>query len=96
MVKFKAVILALAFLAVLFASLSLTPWKTAGEVQKSLAGEVQQSIYGQRTGERFPESGIANIGMQIFTTYVFPFEILALVLTAALVGAVYVARREAA
>ena len=88
MVKYKVVILALAFLAVLFASLSLTPWKTTGEAQPLL--------FKQMLGERLPESGIANIGIQIFTTYVFPFEILALVLTAALVGAVYVARREAA
>jgi len=34
------------------------------------------------------------VGMEIFTLYVFPFEILALVLTAALVGAIWVARRD--
>jgi NADH:ubiquinone oxidoreductase subunit 6 (subunit J) len=33
--------------------------------------------------------------LQIFTTYFFPFEVLALVLTAALGGAVYVARKDA-
>ncbi len=45
---------------------------------------------------RMPESGIGDIGFEIFTIYVFPFEILALVLTAALVGAVWVARKEVA
>ncbi len=88
MVKFKVVILALAFLAVLFASLSVTPWKSTGEKQAL--------PFEQNPGVRVPESRIGDVGMEIFTTYVFPFEILALVLTAALVGAVYVARREAA
>lgn len=87
MVKFKAVILALAFLAVLFASFSITSWKSTGEAQPI--------PFEKTPGERLPESRIGDIGMEIFTTYVFPFEILALVLTAALVGAVYVARREA-
>ena len=88
MVKYKVVILALAFLAVLFASLSVTPWKATGEKQPF--------TFEQKPGERLPESRIGDVGMEIFTIYVFPFEILALVLTAALVGAVYVARREAA
>ena len=42
-----------------------------------------------------PESGIGDIGIEIFTIYVFPFEVLALVLTAALVGAIYIARKDA-
>ncbi len=88
MVKYKVVILALAFLAVLFASLSLTPWKSTGVAQPL--------PFEQNPGERLPESRIGDVGMEIFTTYVFAFEILALVLTAALVGAVYVARKEVA
>ncbi len=86
MVKYKIVILALAFLAVLFASLSVTPW---AQVVK------QPYTFEPNEGYRVPESGIGNIGMEIFTIYVFPFEVLALVLTAALVGAIYVARKEA-
>jgi NADH-quinone oxidoreductase subunit J len=43
-----------------------------------------------------PESGIGDVGFEIFTSYVFAFEILALVLPAALVGAICVARKEAA
>jgi len=87
MVNYKLIILALAFLAALVASLSLTDW---GESEK------QPFSYEPNEGLRMPESGIGDIGMEIFTTYVFAFEILALVLTAALVGAVYVARKEVA
>ena len=87
MVKYKIVILTLAFLAALFASLSLTPWGQGLEKQYSFVPV---------EGNRLPESGIGDVGLEIFTIYVFAFEILALVLTAALVGAVYVARKEAA
>jgi NADH:ubiquinone oxidoreductase subunit 6 (subunit J) len=85
MVKYKIVILTLAFLAALFGSLSVTPW---GQ------GEKQPLSYQPNEGMRMPESGIGDVGMEIFTLYVFPFEILALVLTAALVGAIYVARKD--
>ncbi len=85
MVKYKIVILTLAFLAALFASLSVTPW---GQ------GEKQPLSFQPKEGMRLPESGIGDVGMEIFTLYVFPFEILALVLTAALVGAIYVARKD--
>jgi F420H2 dehydrogenase subunit J len=87
MVNYKNVVLTLAFLAALFASLSLTPWEQ---------GQKGASNYVPLDGLRVPESGIGNIGIDIFTTYVFSFEILALVLTAALVGAIYLARKEVA
>jgi NADH-quinone oxidoreductase subunit J len=86
MVKYKTVILILAFLAAFFASVSLTPWEE-GAKQPGMA-------YEPREGARVPESGIGNIGTEIFTIYVFPFEVLSLVLTAALVGAIYIARKE--
>ncbi len=87
MVRYKLIILTLAFLAALFASLSVTNWGTP--VSAPLSFEPKE-------GNRLPESGIGDIGFEIFTSYVFAFEILALVLTAALVGAVYVARKEVA
>jgi len=88
MVKYniKIIVLTLAFLSVLFASLSITNWGMPEE---------KQIPYGSREGVRYPESGIGEIGMEIFTTYVFSFEVLALVLTAALVGAIFIARKEA-
>lgn len=87
MVDYKLIILALAFLAALFASLSVTNWGSS---------EKQPFAYEPGEGLRLPESGIGDIGIEIFTIYVFAFEILALVLTAALVGAVYIARKEVA
>ncbi|VVB69205.1 F(420)H(2) dehydrogenase subunit J [uncultured archaeon] len=87
MVNYKIIILTLAFLAALFASLSITNWGV---------GENQPISFEPRAGLRLPESGIGDVGMEIFTSYVFPFEVLALVLIAALVGAVYVARKEVA
>jgi NADH-quinone oxidoreductase subunit J len=85
MVKYKTLILILAFLAVLFASLSITPWEQ---------GQKEPSQFVPREGLRVPESGIGDIGTEIFTIYVFSFEVLALVLTAALIGAIYVARKD--
>lgn len=87
MVKFKIIIITLAFLAALFASFSLTNWG---------ASEKQPLSFEPLEGLRLPESGIGDVGFEIFTSYVFAFEILALVLTAALVGAVWVARKEVA
>ncbi|OPY52557.1 MAG: F(420)H(2) dehydrogenase subunit J [Methanosaeta sp. PtaU1.Bin060] len=87
MVNYKLIILTLAFLAALFASLSVTNWG---------AGEKPPFSYEPKEGLRQPESGVGDVGLEIFTIYVFPFEILALVLTAALVGAVYIARKEVA
>ncbi len=87
MVKFKIIIITLAFLAALFASLSLSDWG---------ASEEQLLSFEPGEGLRLPESGIGDVGFEIFTSYVFAFEVLALVLTAALVGAVWVARKEVA
>ncbi len=87
MVKYKIIIITLAFLAALFASFSLSDWGTG--IEQPLSFEPQEGL-------RLPESGIGDVGLEIFTSYVFAFEILALVLTAALVGAVWVARKEVA
>jgi len=40
------------------------------------------------------ESGIVHIGRELFTTYVVPFEVLSLLLLSALVGAIYLAKRD--
>ncbi len=39
-------------------------------------------------------SGIVTIGTEIFTTYVVAFEVLALVLLAALIGGIYLAKED--
>lgn len=87
MAKYKLIILTLAFLAALVASLSVTDWGPVTEHPLS---------YVPAEGIRLPESGVGDIGIEIFTIYAFSFEILALILTAALVGAVWVARKEVA
>ena len=87
MAKYKLIILTLAFLAALVASLSVTDWGPVTE---------QPLSYVPAEGMRLPESGVGDIGLEIFTIYAFSFGILALILTAALVGAVWVARKEVA
>ncbi|MCJ7445206.1 MAG: dehydrogenase [Methanotrichaceae archaeon] len=84
--KIKVIILTLAFLALLFTAFSITHWGVPEE---------KRYIYESWEGARYPESGIGEIAMEIFTIYVFSFEVLALVLTAALVGAIYIAKKEA-
>ena len=85
MVKVKTAILMLIFLAALIVFIAATPW--GGEEKGSFSFE-------PREGARAPESGIGEIGVEIFTIYLFPFEVLSLVLLAALIGAIYVARKE--
>jgi NADH-quinone oxidoreductase subunit J len=41
-----------------------------------------------------PSGNIATVGMELFTRFVLPFEIASLILLAAIVGAVVVARRK--
>ena len=86
MVKVKTTILALIFLATVIVFLAATPW----------GGEKSSYSFEPREGARMPESGIGDIGVEIFTLYLFPFEVLALVLLAALIGAIYIARKEIA
>jgi NADH:ubiquinone oxidoreductase subunit K len=59
MAKYKVAILTLAFLAALFASLSITQWDQG-------QGEKQLYSYQPREAARMPESGIGDIGLQIF------------------------------
>ncbi len=85
MVKVKTAILMLIFLAALIVFIAATPW--GGEKNGSYSFE-------PREGVRAPESGIGEVGVELFTIYLFPFEVLSLVLLAALIGAIYVARKE--
>lgn len=54
-----------------------------------------RSSYGSPVNARFIENGkIETIGKALFTTYVFPFEMISLVLLAAAVGAVVLTKRH--
>jgi NADH:ubiquinone oxidoreductase subunit 6 (subunit J) len=44
--------------------------------------------------ESMDTSGIEHVGGLLFTKYVIPFEVLALVLLAALLGSLYMAKKE--
>jgi len=46
--------------------------------------------------ERSPRGGLADIGLELFGPFALPFEIASLVLLAAIIGAVVLARRRAA
>ncbi|MBE0523849.1 MAG: NADH-quinone oxidoreductase subunit J [Methanosarcinales archaeon] len=39
-------------------------------------------------------SGIEHVGGQLFTKYIVPFEVLSLILLAALLGSIYMAKKE--
>lgn len=41
-----------------------------------------------------PETGVAQLGQKLMTDYILPLEVLALLLTAAMIGAVIIALRE--
>jgi len=69
---------ALLFLAVVALAIVTTTWITVDELPQNLADQ----------------SNIEAIGVQIFTQFVIPFEVLSLVLLSALIGAVYIAKSE--
>ncbi|MGB3943531.1 MAG: NADH-quinone oxidoreductase subunit J [Methanothrix sp.] len=85
MVKVKTAILMLIFLATLIVFFAASPWDGA---------EKSPYSFEPREGVRAPESGVADIGVELFTIYIFAFEVLALVLLAAMIAAIYVARKE--
>lgn len=66
----------------------------AGALFVVLAALIVQS-FGGTAATPVGGPGIADIGIAIFSAWVFPFELLSMLLLAALVGAVLLARREA-
>jgi NADH-quinone oxidoreductase subunit J len=59
-----------------------------------LAAAVSGSFVGTRSAGLVIEPAVVAIGHQLMTTYVLPLEVLALLLTAALIGAVIIAMKE--
>jgi NADH-quinone oxidoreductase subunit J len=51
---------------------------------------------GQHSGAGMPLGSLSTIGMALFGPFAFPFEVASLVLLAAIIGAVVLARRKAA
>jgi NADH-quinone oxidoreductase subunit J len=66
----------------------------AAAVFAVLAAAVSGSFVGTRSAGLVIEPAVVAIGHQLMTTYVLPLEVLALLLTAALIGAVIIAMKE--
>jgi NADH-quinone oxidoreductase subunit J len=66
----------------------------AAAVFAVLAGVVLSSPAARRTLPPPPETTVAQIGKQLMTHYILPLEVIGLLLSAALIGAVLVALRE--
>jgi len=77
--KILNAVVALLFLAVVGMSVAGTAWS-----------DLEEPI----TFIEEDSSGIVHIGTEIFTTYVVAFEVLALVLLAALIGGIYLAKED--
>jgi NADH-quinone oxidoreductase subunit J len=61
-----------------------------------LIGVAQHGISGQHSAQAkltVPENNVTQLGRSIFTTWIFPFEITAGLLTIAVIGAVVMSRR---
>ena len=71
-------VVAVLFFAVVALAVVGTSWTTVDELPQNVADQ----------------SNIEAIGVLIFTQFVFPFEVLALVLLSALIGAIYIAHSE--
>ena len=69
---------AILFFAVVALAVVSTTWITVDELPQNLADQ----------------SNIEAIGVLIFTQFVFPFEVLSIVLLGALIGAIYIAKGE--
>jgi len=73
-----SMIVALLFFAVVAVSVAGTSWNTVDQLPENAVDQ----------------SNIEAIGVLLFTKFVVPFEVLSLILLAALIGAVYMARSE--
>ncbi|HIH44032.1 MAG TPA: dehydrogenase [Candidatus Methanoperedenaceae archaeon] len=70
------------FIVIAFAAVD-TPW-----------GKPRDITYIDGQGNVTDQSGIKHVGKALLTTYVLPFEVLSLLLLAALIGAIYLAKKE--
>jgi NADH-quinone oxidoreductase subunit J len=62
-----------------------------------VVGSLVAAVVGTRAGGgtvAAPAGGVADVGRRLFTDYLFPFEVTSIVLLAALVGALTLARRR--
>ncbi|HSE95190.1 MAG TPA: NADH-quinone oxidoreductase subunit J, partial [Methylomirabilota bacterium] len=63
----------------------------------AVVGSLMAAVVGTRAGEgpgAAPPGGVADVGRRLFTDYLFPFEVTSVLLLAALIGALTLARRR--
>lgn len=60
----------------------------------TMATAILKSPGGQRTAAPMAEVSVKTLGQKLMTDYVLPLEVMALLLTAAMLGAVIIAMRE--
>ena len=79
------------------APVATSPWwglLIAGAVFATMAGAVISSVVVKRTEVPRPEITVKQIGAKLLHEYVLPLEVIALLLTAAMIGAVIIAMQE--
>ncbi len=77
-----------------FAGKWLSGLIVAGLVFATVAGCIMSSPFAQRPAPAAPEATVKQIGDALMTKYVLPLEILGLLLTAAMIGAVIIAMKD--
>ena len=76
---------------------TVTPWagiSVAVGAFLTMALAVLASPVGKRLAAPAPEVSVKTLGQKLMTDYVLPLEVMALLLTAAMLGAVIIAMRE--
>lgn len=104
MVLFTFVVLLLNLRREEFIGARVTPWKVAAVAATAVfavktAGAVLAASAGSRAADLDAPGlqtygGIRDVGRELVTTYLFPFELTSVLLLVAILGAVLIARRE--
>jgi NADH-quinone oxidoreductase subunit J len=75
----------------------LRPARRVAAPVAAVVGGLVAAVVGTRTGggtAAAPAGGVADVGRLLFTDYLFPFEVTSVLLLAALIGALTLARRR--
>jgi NADH-quinone oxidoreductase subunit J len=78
-----------------FSARWLTGVAAAGAVFAVVAGCIMASSFTNRQATSAPETTVKQIGEALMTKFVLPLEVLGLLLTAAMIGAVIIAMKDA-
>jgi NADH-quinone oxidoreductase subunit J len=76
---------------------ALRPARRFAAPVAAVVGGLMAAVVGARAGGKTaaaPAGGVADVGRLLFTDYLFPFEVTSVLLLAALIGALTLARRR--